>query len=266
MKYSEVAKQYQKISKNQASAGEKLISMINFKGNESILDVGCGTGNLTSELSKKTSGSVVGIDPSEGMVQQANKFYGNLVNFYSKSAEEMDFILNFDIIFCNSVFHWFTNPTEVLEKIFIALKKHGKFFLQTPVKEWCDFLVAAIDETCDMPSIKKYFNYYKNPWFHLKNAKEYQNLLEANGFQVHLAQDETVTTENCDLEKILGFFNSGPALAYLNTDNYSIKWNEEYKNDFMATLTYIIKKKMDGNDHVNVKYNRAFLISEKNHL
>jgi trans-aconitate 2-methyltransferase len=174
MKYSEVAEQYKKISKNQASAGEKLISLIDFKGNESILDLGCGTGHLTLELSKRTHGIVIGIDSSEGMIQRAKESCGNSIEFICQSGEEMNFISKFDVVFCNSVFHWFKKPKFILEKIKTALTDSGIFALQTPLKEWCTFITDSINQTCQDSSIKRYIDHYTNPWFHLENAEEYR--------------------------------------------------------------------------------------------
>ncbi|HVV67727.1 MAG TPA: methyltransferase domain-containing protein [Gammaproteobacteria bacterium] len=263
MKYSEVADEYKKIAKNQASAGEELISLIFFKGQESILDLGCGTGHLAFELSKKTSGRVIGIDPSEGMIRQAKKSYGEFIKFVCEKGENMAFTSQFDVIFCNSVFHWFKDPVPVLKKIHQALKNQGVFALQTPVTEWCDFIVDAIDQTCKSDNIKQYMEHYLNPWFHLKNASAYQALLEYHGFNVRLAFDEDVTTQACDFEKIVGLFNSGPALAYLNFENYSIPCSENFKNNFIDTLHQIIRQKMGNRTVVDITYHRAFLIACK---
>lgn len=263
MSYSTIAPQYKKIAKNQASAGEKLISLLQFKGNESILDLGCGTGNLTFELSKKTDGIVVGVDPSMEMLEQANTAYGGRIKFEKCSAEEMQYASEFDVLFCNSVFHWFKDPTLVLKKIHHALKPSGIFALQTPVKEWCNFIVDAIEKACGTAQIKDSMKHYINPWFHLNNAKEYTKLLEKNGFNVILHQDETVSTLNCNVEKIVGLFNSGPAQAYLNEKNYTIEPHEKYKSDFINVFRSVAKEKMGKNETVNIDYKRAFLIAKK---
>ncbi len=92
---------------------------------------------------------------------------------------------------------------------------------------------------------------------------EYITFLEGNGFKVKLAQNETVVTSNCHLETIFGLFQSGPALAYLNPENYSCKWDKEYKIQFNETLQTIIETKMGKNKTINIGYNRAFLLAEK---
>ena len=50
--------------------GSDLIPLLDLKPGEKILDVGCGTGQLTDRIAE-TGATVVGIDSSESMVAQA---------------------------------------------------------------------------------------------------------------------------------------------------------------------------------------------------
>ena len=66
---------YKKASRHQKEWGNKLISSLQLKGNEAILDLGCGDGILTEQLSLLVpNGYVLGIDASVGMIRQ-NKTY-----------------------------------------------------------------------------------------------------------------------------------------------------------------------------------------------
>ena len=55
--------------------GEKeLISQLALKGDETILDLGCGDGILTEQLSSFVpNGKVIGIDASTGMIETAKE-------------------------------------------------------------------------------------------------------------------------------------------------------------------------------------------------
>ncbi|MDA8091147.1 MAG: methyltransferase domain-containing protein [Nitrospiraceae bacterium] len=66
----------------QADAGRDLIALAEIKKADSILDLGCGTGRLTLELSKLASkGSVTGLDPSDEMLKKALDVYSHLQVF-----------------------------------------------------------------------------------------------------------------------------------------------------------------------------------------
>lgn len=75
-----------------------------------VLDVGCGTGNVTRELSKIYN-SVYGVDPSEGMLEQARRVPVESINPISWTegfSESLPFEAHFfDLITVAQAFHWF---------------------------------------------------------------------------------------------------------------------------------------------------------------
>ena len=65
---------YKKASRHQKEWGNSLIEGLELKGNESILDLGCGDGILTENLALLVpDGRVLGIDASAGMIETAEK-------------------------------------------------------------------------------------------------------------------------------------------------------------------------------------------------
>jgi ubiquinone/menaquinone biosynthesis C-methylase UbiE len=65
---------YKLASKHQKEWGNRLISELEFTGNEVILDLGCGDGVLTEQLSALVpNGKVIGMDASTGMIETAKK-------------------------------------------------------------------------------------------------------------------------------------------------------------------------------------------------
>jgi trans-aconitate 2-methyltransferase len=79
--FSEIAKRYRETSLVQQSAAETLFRLLAIEGSEDVLDVGCGTGNLTKKIRGATSGRVVGIDPAEGMIERAAREHGDGIDF-----------------------------------------------------------------------------------------------------------------------------------------------------------------------------------------
>lgn len=51
------AAQYDSVKAPQADAGKELVALAKVKDNDSVLDIGCGTGKLTLELSRLASGN-----------------------------------------------------------------------------------------------------------------------------------------------------------------------------------------------------------------
>jgi trans-aconitate 2-methyltransferase len=66
--------QYKKASTHQKEWGNRIIEELDLKGGEFVLDLGCGDGVLTKQLSSLVpKGSVLGIDASKGMIREASK-------------------------------------------------------------------------------------------------------------------------------------------------------------------------------------------------
>ncbi|MCF6765745.1 methyltransferase domain-containing protein [Thiotrichales bacterium 19S3-7] len=250
---------------NQTKASDILISLLKVKGTEKIIDIGCGTGTETIKLSKITSQTVLGIDASEGMIAQCNTIPNRPYNvsFKLMRLESSQFHNDFDIAFCNSVFHWFKSPKFSLKLINNLLKENGIFALQCPLKKWSPLLIEAINNTLNTKAISKYSQYYLNPWFHLESVDDYCTLLLDNEFsEIAFAQNSKVTTKKCDNQSILNMFMSGPASAYLNPDNYNILLPNEFKDQFINTLNQQILK-LTNNKLVDVTYNRCFILAKK---
>jgi len=119
------AKEYAKHSKGQEKWAKELIEKLNIKGDEDILDLGCGDGKVTALLASLTRGKVVGVDKSEVMVTLAKERYSNIV-FREMDATALTFDKEFDIIFSNAVLHWVFEHKLVLEGLYRALKPNGK--------------------------------------------------------------------------------------------------------------------------------------------
>ncbi len=89
--FTNIAARYEQDSLIQKSAAEKLIGLLDIKRNEDVLDLGCGTGALTRKIRPMTDGNVVGVDPSVGMIHEAESERQSMDIIYDvKSAEELD--------------------------------------------------------------------------------------------------------------------------------------------------------------------------------
>lgn len=111
---------------------KKLIEFANLKGKETILDIGCGTGELEKYLSEIiTCDRIYAIDISEKMIERARKkFRGKecIPNFLTYDAKRIPFPDSyFDVVFSSMVLHHFADDEKltVLEEIKRVLKPNG---------------------------------------------------------------------------------------------------------------------------------------------
>jgi len=262
--FSDIASKYRQTSLVQASAGGRLMELLEIPGNADILDVGCGTGNLTAELSKQTTGTVTGIDPSEGMIREASQVYADpSISFKVMSATEINFRKEFDIIYCNSAFQWFKTPSIFLEKAFVALRPHGRIGIQAPAKEnYCPVFLKALSECCSNPEIAKVFSDFRSPWFKLEAADEYTALLREAGFNVTLSTIEE-SRNHYTPEKVFDVFSSGAKAGYLNPACYDTPLPEWFEAAFLNGLRDSFERQVEPDGLIDLLFYRIFLIAEK---
>ncbi|WP_353683937.1 methyltransferase domain-containing protein [Thermodesulfovibrio sp. 3907-1M] len=263
MDFSKIATEYEEYATVQKSASEILLKLLKIRTNDDVLDLGCGTGHLTRKIRSLSNGNVVGVDPSEGMMREAiEKSKGLEIVYEIKSAEDIDYVESFDVIFCNSAFQWFKDPEKVIKNCYRALKRNGRIGIQAPAKKiYCPNFIEAVEMVKRDERTKEIFSHFKEPWFFLETAEEYKSLFEKCGFKVVFSKIETITTEHTP-EDVLKIFSSGAIAGYLNQDYYNIKLTANYISVFKEIVRkafeYQAKKGM-----VKLKFNRIFLIAVK---
>jgi trans-aconitate methyltransferase len=101
-----------------------LVDLLDPKPGERVLDVGCGTGELTKVIADRGA-SVVGIDASADMIAKARELHPGL-EFAVADARAMRFPAPFDAVFSNAALHWIRPPEQAAAAMFAALKPGGR--------------------------------------------------------------------------------------------------------------------------------------------
>ncbi|MFT3982239.1 MAG: methyltransferase domain-containing protein [Ferruginibacter sp.] len=109
-----------------------LISHIEERPGLRILDLGCGTGELTQVLAEKFTGSnVTGIDNSAEMLAQAPQYSG--LSFQLRSIEEqLNDSSKWDLIVANASLQWVDDHPALINTIIDKLNTNGQLAIQMP--------------------------------------------------------------------------------------------------------------------------------------
>ena len=120
-------KKYERASTHQKEWRSKLIAQLDLKGTESILDLGCGDGILTSKIVELISeGYVLGVDASQGMIDAAlPRERGNL-HFRKLEINDLNFENEFAVVFSNATLHWVTDHQRLLQNVRNALQRTSR--------------------------------------------------------------------------------------------------------------------------------------------
>ena len=125
--------QYSKFAAERAQPFFDLLDMVEAVPGGTVIDLGCGTGELTARLHEQTqAGSTLGIDSSEAMLVKARPLAGNGLRFDLRDIGAFDAKQNFDVIFSNAALHWVPDHPGLLRRIAAGLRPGGQLAVQVP--------------------------------------------------------------------------------------------------------------------------------------
>jgi len=206
------AREYEKHSQGQQKWARELIEKISLKGTENVLDIGCGDGKVTAEISKLVSkGSIIGIDNSATMIKLASDrhsvaMYPNL-SFQEMDAGNLHFNDRFDLIFSNAVLHWVKDQKPVLKGMFKSLKQGGMVLLQMGGKGNAAEIVNVLSELQIEKKWHSYFNEFNFP-FYFPGTNEYKKLLLDYGFTLNRIELIPKKMEHAGIEALKGWIRT----------------------------------------------------------
>jgi trans-aconitate 2-methyltransferase len=174
---------YKKSSTHQKEWGNKIISEFHFKGNEHILDLGCGDGVLTAQLAELVpQGFVLGIDSSRGMIDVASKISSKNLEFKLQDINFLDYREEFDLIFSNAALHWVKDHHCLLDNCFRCLKQEGIVRFNFAAEGNCSHFFKVIRSAIALPAFSQYFQSFEWPWY-MPAIKEYEKLANQSPFK-----------------------------------------------------------------------------------
>jgi len=243
------AKDYARNSSAQESWAKELILKLSLKGNESLIDIGCGDGHMTDEIAVRLpAGQVVGIDSSESMIELASKsFTRSNLSFYVMNAEEICLNRRFDIAFSNATLHWVKDHQAVLASLKKHLNPNAKILFQMGGKGNAQDIVETLDKLIAFKRWSEYFKGFEFP-FHFNDVEDYEKWLPASGFRA--ARIELITKDmvHKNTEALKGWLRT-TWFPYIN------RIPADQQEDFLDEVVskYIEEKPVDGSGQTHVK-------------
>lgn len=203
------AETYAKNSKIQFSHALSILNGYNFRGDESILDIGCGDGKITRQVADCVPrGRVVGLDNSNDMLRFAKQQHCDCSNleFVKANAEDFSFDEKFDLVVSFSTLHWIEDQRSVFSSIKKCLKPGGQ--VRAMLYPKCEYQWAAINEVIARPKWAEYFKGYRNP-YNFYDDVFYKKLLTVLGYTIlKLEVTEPVDIDFDDMSKLCDFMKS----------------------------------------------------------
>ena len=97
------------------------------------VDLGCGTGELTRELHRKTQAAeTLGLDSSQAMLAKASAFAGAGLRFERGDIATFTPRAPYDLVFSNAAYHWVPDHSSLLGRLTRAVAPAGQLAFQVP--------------------------------------------------------------------------------------------------------------------------------------
>jgi trans-aconitate methyltransferase len=230
-----------------------LISRLQLRGMERILDVGCGDGKISAELARAVPrGEACGVDASPQMIEFARKTFPAKSNpnlrFRVMDARRLAFERQFDLVFSNATLHWVDDHQAFLRGASNCLRPGGSLIISCGGKGNSQDVFVAVRSEIRRPRWRQFFRKMPRP-YHFYSPMDYGKWLPRFGFRadrVELAPKEAV------YNGIAGFS------AWLRTTwlPYTQCVPEAQREEFIAAVAerYVVNSGLDlaGDVHVQM--------------
>ncbi len=199
---------YERHSPHQREWGGRLIGELTLRGDERILDLGCGDGSLTRRLAELVpQGSVLGIDAAPEMLEAARDKCAPNMAVRHLDINELAFAPEFDVVFSNASLHWVHDHAALLRNIHRALRPGGIMRVQFGGAGNCPNLLACLRRQMAAPPFPEAFADFRWPWY-FPALPAYEELLQRSGFAEWRAWTELKDQRFPSAEAIVGWIDN----------------------------------------------------------
>lgn len=177
---------YHRLSGPQVSWGKKVLARLHLRGNETVMDAGCGTGRLTGELlAALPDGRIVGIDLSQGMLLKAREHLRPDINsrlsLVACDLLDLPFARVFDGIVSTAAFHWVLDHDLLFANLHKLLRPGGWLVAQCGGEPNLEGLRKRVGALMTTPKFREFFSGFREPWL-FETAEQAAQTLRRTGF------------------------------------------------------------------------------------
>ncbi|HXF85583.1 MAG TPA: methyltransferase domain-containing protein [Anaerolineales bacterium] len=222
--------QYHKFQSERAAPFFDLLALVEVRPNLKVIDLGCGTGELTRRLAETLPNShVTGLDTSPQMLEKAASF--STPNLFFQQGDQAALTGEWDLIFSNASLQWSENHTKLIPYLFARLKPGGQIAVQVPSNH--NHISHQIyRETATEEPFKTILNGFQR-YSPVLSIDEYARLLFDCGAEDIIVFEKVYTHILEDSDAVVEWISGTALIPYFERLG-------EYKEDFLKA----IRKKM----------------------
>lgn len=189
---------YHRLSSPQVSWGKKVLSRLELRGDERVLDAGCGTGRLTAELlDALPHGRVVAIDLSQNMLGAARTHlasdFASRLHLLACDLLHLPFQRVFHAVVSTAAFHWVLDHDQLFRNLRDVLLPGGRLEAQCGGGPNVARLRDRANALASSPPFHGYFAGFREPWLYEMPDEAAQKLKNAGFVDVETSLEAAPT-------------------------------------------------------------------------
>jgi len=174
---------YDRVSTPQVEWAERVLARLPLRGDETVLDAGCGSGRVTRMLlDRLPRGHVVAVDSTASMVEHAKEALDpERATVFQADLIELELDEPVDAVFSNAVFHWIRDHDLLFERLHAALRPGGQLVAQCGGQGNVERLHRVANRLATEEPYAEHLSDWERPW-HFAGAEETAERLDRAGF------------------------------------------------------------------------------------
>lgn len=190
------ARAYHRLSGPQLSWGRRVLERLAPRRGERILDLGCGTGRLTTEAAAQVPGlRLIGLDVSQAMLSEARATTAGVVSYVRASGLALPFApASFDAVFSAATFHWIPDHRTLFAEIHAVLEPGGRLVAQCGGGPNLKKLLDRTHALMDSREYRSFFRHWRDPWYFAATGQTRATLTAVGFFDADVSLEAAPTT------------------------------------------------------------------------
>lgn len=235
-------------------------TLYSFKGNEKVLDVGCGEGDSSLQIARVVrKGAVIGVDFSKSVIEKAKSKHlqsPSHLSFRWKNFQDLSFSETFDVVTCYNLNQSLYAPSEFFKKAGNLLKPKGyldiELFFRVPI------VVKSLLKA--LTTEEKWIDYFLafDPNWNISSEEDYQKILTSLNFSCLETKKQPKEQIFPSEESFDAFLSSW--IPYLIAIPESL--HHQFVNDFIKRYLEIFPKDSEGKIHLLTE--KLNILAQKN--
>ncbi len=225
---------YNKFREERQAPFTDLLKLINRRENISVIDLGCGTGELTSILADALPGSrVLGIDNSAEMLSKAAAFSNYDLQFEQEGITEItESGKKFDLIFSNAALQWLDDHEKLIPDLIRMLNDGGQLAAQVPANH-NHFTHFALNELAASDSYNQIFKGWTRK-VNVLDIDAYAQILFENGGRNIIVFEKIYPHMLKDADAVFEWMSGTALIRFL--DRLPESMHENFKEDYKKII------------------------------